>query len=508
MRREVADAHDSAVHELARWIDDHAHTRYRIGGEVAVVDAEGIVAAAFRQHTSRALDPQLHTHLVIANRVQSPDGRWLALNARLIKRDQQTLSAVYHASLRAELTRRLGVRWKEPEHGIAEMADVPETLLTEFSTRTAAVAKRIDEKLDRFVETMDREPTPRERWQLEREAATDSRPVKAHGVDAESLHAQWAEQTRALGLEPVDVVANATGKVVGRVGIDRSTALAMVDQAIANISEKQSSWRPSEILRELAAVVPADVAVPAAQLVPWLNKVTEIVVTSYCIDVSKPIEPDAPLRKDGRPITESVIDRALTTQAILDQEAALIDWADHRLTYDSTDRPEAITRSARPLNPAQAEGAAAVAGTADLVLIVGPAGTGKTTALAPAVAQLRAEGRAVFGVAPSATAAEVLSEETGLAADTLDKLLIEHRLHRPPARRFDLPVGTTVIVDEAGMMPTVKLAELAELADLKGWRVALVGDPLQIGCGWSWWDVRVAGRLVQRDRTRTRPPVR
>ena len=72
---------------------------------MAVVDAEGIVAAAFRQHTSRALDPQLHTHLDIANRMKSPDGRWLALDARLIKRDQQTPSAVYHASLRAELTR-------------------------------------------------------------------------------------------------------------------------------------------------------------------------------------------------------------------------------------------------------------------------------------------------------------------------------------------------------------------------------------------------------------------
>ena len=188
-RRIVADAHDAAVRELTRWIEGHAHTRFRIGGEVAVVDAEGIVAASFRQHTSRALDPQLHTHLVIANRVKSPDGRWLALDARLIKRDQQTLSALYHASLRAELTQRLGVRWKEPEHGIAEIADVPEAVLTEFSTRTAAVARRIDEKLDRFVETMGREPTPRERWQLEREAAMDSRPAKAHGVDAESLHA-------------------------------------------------------------------------------------------------------------------------------------------------------------------------------------------------------------------------------------------------------------------------------------------------------------------------------
>ena len=111
-RRQVLAAHDAAVAAMASWIERNAHTRYRIGGEVAVVDAEGIVAGAFGQHTSRALDPQLHTHLVIANRVRSPDGRWLALDARTIKRDQRTLSAIYHAGLRAELSLRLGVRWE------------------------------------------------------------------------------------------------------------------------------------------------------------------------------------------------------------------------------------------------------------------------------------------------------------------------------------------------------------------------------------------------------------
>ena len=91
-----------------------------------IVDADGIVAAAFRQHTSRALDPQLHTHVVVANRVASPDGRWLALDARTVKYDQRTLSALYHATLRAGLTARLGVRWADPVNGIAEIADVPE----------------------------------------------------------------------------------------------------------------------------------------------------------------------------------------------------------------------------------------------------------------------------------------------------------------------------------------------------------------------------------------------
>ncbi len=111
--------------------------------------------------------------------------------------------------------------------------------------------------------------------------------------------------------------------------------------------------------------------------------------------------------------------------------------------------------------------------------MVGPAGTGKTTAMRPAVAHLHAQGRPCFGAAPSAAAAEVLAVDTGIDADTLDKLLVEHRLDRPPQHRYDLPAGTTVVVDEAAMVPTPRLAELIDLADRRGWRLALVGDPMQ-----------------------------
>ncbi|MCU1392579.1 MAG: conjugal transfer protein [Ilumatobacteraceae bacterium] len=478
-RHEVLAAHDASVTALAGWIERHAHTRFRIGGDVAIVDAKGIVAAAFRQHTSRALDPQLHTHLVIPNRVMSPDGRWLALDARLIKLDQQSLSAIYHAGLRSELTRRLGVRWHQPEHGIAEIRDVPDPVLVEFSARTADVRRRTDEKLNRFIDTMEREPSPRERWQLEREAAIDSRPAKAKSVNADALHQAWTEQTSRLGFDPHYVVADSLGRATPR-GIGNDTRQTMIEQTVDAMSEKQSTWRPTQLHRELAAVVPTETAATAEQLVDWLDRVVDEISATRCVDVSKPIPSDSMLRRDGRPITESVVDRALTTQAILDQEQSLIEWADHGLSYDDDpDEPAAIKRSLVELDVEQASVAAAVAGHADLVLVVGPAGTGKTTALRPAVEQLHADRRHAFGVAPSATAAQVLADETGIAADTLDKLLIEHRLNRPPDPKYDLPAGSTVIVDEAGMTPTGKLAELVDLAVNKGWRVALVGDPMQ-----------------------------
>jgi len=114
-----------------------------------------------------------------------------------------------------------------------------------------------------------------------------------------------------------------------------------------------------------------------------------------------------------------------------------------------------------------------------LDLVVGPAGAGKTTALAAAATRLREDRRPVFGVAPTAAAAEVLGVEVGMAADTLDKLLTEHSLDRPPRPLYDMPRGATVILDEAGTASTPTLARFAQLADEKQWRVVLVGDPRQ-----------------------------
>lgn len=480
VRRQVVEAHESAVEAVLGWVESHAHTRMRRHGHIVCVDAHGIMVGVFRQHTSRRLDPQLHTHAVIANRVRAPDGRWLALDARTIKRDQRTLSALYHVNLRSELTRRLGVQWRATEHGIAEIAHIDAEVLAEFSQRTTDLERRLDEKLGRFRTQLGRDPTERERWKLEREAVVDSRPSKRHGHTAGELCQVWRERVEELGRDPERLVETVVGRRCGLEGIDVGRTELLVDEALGSLAERQSTWRSAELVRELAAAVPTTTTVDSEHLTDLIQRLADDIANTRCVDISPPVPADVLLRRDGRPVTEAAVDRALTTWAILDQEEQLVIWAQRRQARDLTSRSFQGFGDDAQLTPAQAEAVAAVAGHRGLELIVGPAGAGKTNTLATAVSHLRTQRRPTFGVAPTAAAAEVLATETGMTADTLDKLLTEHHHPtRPPELAYDLPIGTTVIVDEAATAATAKLAELARLADQHRWRIILVGDPRQ-----------------------------
>lgn len=474
----VAEAHDRAVESVLGWVEDHAHTRLRQNGHIMHVDAGGLMVGLFRQHTSRRLDPQLHTHAVIANRVPAPDGRWLALDARSMMVDQRTLSAVYHAGLRSELTRRLGVAWEKPEHGIAEIAGIPKTVLENFSRRTGDIDRRLQVKLERFGDELGREPTVMERWRLEREAVLDSRPAKRHGVSLDQLRGEWNQRTLELGIKPRALVQKGLYRTRRFDDLDHQTTTTLAAMAMRTLGEGQSSWRRAELVRELASAVPTTTAVGSGDLVDTMDELAEAVTKERCVDISRPIPWHVPLRRDGRPITEPAVDHTLTTRSILDEEEELLARAQHRIDQ----RPERRQKVhlASQLSPGQQDAIAAVAGYGGLELIVGPAGTGKTTMLANARTNLGLHDRPVFGVAPTAAAAMVLATESHMPADTLDKLLVEHsHPNRPPAAAFDLAPGTTLVVDEAATAATPKIATLFRLADEKVWRLVLVGDPRQ-----------------------------
>ncbi len=134
----LLDAHDVAVTAALDHLECFgATTRVRVDGRRLHPDTLGLTMAAFRQTTSRADDPQIHTHAVISAKVQTSDGRWLALDARYLKRNQRMLGGLYQSVLRAELTRRYGIAWEPIVNGQAEIAGMPRELLEVFSNAPA-----------------------------------------------------------------------------------------------------------------------------------------------------------------------------------------------------------------------------------------------------------------------------------------------------------------------------------------------------------------------------------
>ena len=190
-----------------------------------------------------------------------------------------------------------------------------------------------------------------------------------------------------------------------------------------------------------------------------------------CVELHRPAPAGAVSRRDGRPVGEHVVDRLHTTTAVWSQEAGLLAWAGEATG-------PAIAESNG--GDAQAVVAEAVAGEQRMVLVVGPAGTGKTTALGQAARLLADQGRPVIGLAPSGKAADVLATETGWAAVPVAKLLHEHRRPGGPLPAWHLPAGTSVILDEASMASTDDLDALVGLVERHRWRLVCVGDTAQL----------------------------
>jgi len=132
--QQVREGHDAAVRSALEHLEQEACWVRRGRAGVQRLAADGFVVAAFRHRTSRAGDPQLHTHAVVANSSQAT-GRWSTLDGQALYAEARTAGFLYKAALRAELTQRLGVEWGPVQRGSAEIVGIPQTVLRHFSRR-------------------------------------------------------------------------------------------------------------------------------------------------------------------------------------------------------------------------------------------------------------------------------------------------------------------------------------------------------------------------------------
>ncbi|NLC97802.1 MAG: relaxase domain-containing protein, partial [Actinomycetales bacterium] len=164
--RIIEDSHDAAVKAALDFIESKAlYTRTGVDG-VQQVETTGLIGVAFRHRDSRAGDPDLHTHVAIANKVKvRGQDKWLAIDGRIIFKVNVAASETYNTALERELSQRLGVRFapREPVEGkrpVREIVGIPEKLNESWSVRTQRVDRHRDHLVREFSEKHGRPPTP------------------------------------------------------------------------------------------------------------------------------------------------------------------------------------------------------------------------------------------------------------------------------------------------------------------------------------------------------------
>ena len=534
-KAQIYSCHRRAIEVVLTYAEREVfHSRSGTNG-VVQEDVEGVVAAAFTHWDSRAGDPQLHDHVVVANRARSvSDGTWRTLDSRGLFKSVVALSELHQGVLSDLLTKELGWGWdgrsrRHSEQLRFEVTGVPEALMAEFSRRSAAIDERKTVLIGEFVAAYGRQPTSVEVLDLRRRATLETRPAKEHhnladmtggwrrraedyiGDDQVSWVAGLADRNDLPLLHAGDladgILADAAGVAVQRVAERRATfsranVLAGVHRQLHGVRFASPDERiaAAERTADLALAQSLLISAPELHHTPerlrradgtsrFRAKGHEVYTTSNLLEV------EARLLDAGRQIGGP----SVTTGTVAAVTEANLPGRDHRLSLDQTMAVEQIATSGRRLD-----------------VLVGPAGTGKSTTMAGLRAVWETEHGAgsVLGLAPSAAAAEELAGELGIDTENSAKWLHEHRREaerlckiselrntlrslpnvsrvRAPLRqritatvdevaRWRLRADQLVIVDEASLAGTFALDELVRAAETAGAKVVLVGDQAQL----------------------------
>lgn len=465
--RAAREAHEAAVDAALEYMERHAGVGRRGKGGAISVLGNGFIGAGFRHRTSRAGDPQLHTHVLVANMTRGPDGRWTALDARCLYTHARTGGFLYQAKLRLELTRRLGVQWTAVRNGVGEVDGIPATVRRAFSRRRSEIEAELQQR---------GEHTPA----AAQVAALHTRREKDYDVPADRLRERW--QARAAQLDFTTEQVEATTAKAQVTPLTRDAAdqgherLASPD----GLTRRQSSFTRRDAVRAWCEQLPHGGDVPQIEaLADELLSLDDIV--ALLPDATSPPVADVVRRRDGRFVPAGSEERRYSTTELLALERQVLDTArGGRGSAHASVTPsiaEAVLAAHPELSAEQTEMVARLLTDGDQVaVVVGRAGTGKTYALSAAREGWRAAGHQVIGAALARRAALELRDGAGIDATSLHALLAD--LRERPGELLSRP--TVIVIDEAGMVGTRQLAELVAHATSHQAKVVLVGDPRQL----------------------------
>jgi conjugative relaxase-like TrwC/TraI family protein len=507
----IERAHHAAVKDALKFIEKHALLTRTGPQGIRQVNVRGLVATAFTHRDSRAGDPDLHTHVAVANKVQTLDGRWLSIDGRVLFKANVAASETYNTALKQHLRDSLGVRFAERpgtdpgKRPIREIVGVDPRLNQRWSTRRAHINTRRGELAIQFQHDHGRPPTPVEALHLAQQATLETRDAKHEPRSLAEQRATWLGEAAAV-LGSTEAVASMVQTALAPHAetatiLDPHWVAQTADHILTVMEASRATWQMwhvrAEAQRQLLTIdMPAE---HAAALVDLL--VDEVLDRrSVALVADDQIEkPEALRRVDGSSVYTVAGAELYTSQRILDAEQRLVAAAGRHdgASVEQTAIDLALLEMA-------ANGTALDAGQAAMVrkmctsgarvqLAIAPAGAGKTTAMRALTLAWTQDGGHVLGLAPSAAAAAVLAEQTGIRTDTLAKLTWSLQHGDLPKWAGAVGPSTLVIIDEAGMADTLSLDTAVQYAIGRGASVRLVGDDQQlaaIGAGGVLRDIQ------------------
>ena len=458
-RARLLNAHDGAVGEALEVLEGELlQTRGydRETGRRPRVRAHGMVAATFRHIVSRNLDPQVHTHAVVANMTRDAQKRFRSAEFTRIERSRKLLGAAYRAALQRRVE-AMGYATVPTVVGAMpgfELAGYARGLLGAFSTRRRELLAYLSARGWRYSAA------------AAQQATLYTRRAKAAEPDREALGALWRARAAELGAGRDARCVRGRGERAPGPRPPLSTH-ALVWRAMAHLEERHSVFG-ADALRAFALAHGAGAHGLEA---------IDAEVAALC--------------RDGHLVEAAArrADRAFATARTLAAERRVLRTLREGHGAGAALADEAAVGArlgAGALNAGQREAVRVALLSGDrLVGVQGHAGTGKTTMLRELCALADA---LVVGLAPSASAARVLERETGIAASTLQGFLTRYRdvgdgLATPRAlgQAREALGGALVVLDESSMVSTVQMAALLRIADALGVaRVVLAGDRRQL----------------------------
>jgi conjugative relaxase-like TrwC/TraI family protein len=472
VRSAVMAAHERAVRAaVADYLEPHAVGARRGRDGVEKIATSGAVAAGFRHRTSRSGDPDLHTHVLVANLVHGSDGRWSCIDSALLYTHAKATGACYQAQLRHELTQRLGVEWGPVHNGQADVAGIERPVIVAFSERL----REIEAEMARRGETGMR---------ASHVAALATRRAKDYGVSAEALEARWVEQGRAVGFGPGDIA-----HLIDRGEVERPNARereAMYDHLASpeGLTERASTYTRRDVVLALADRLPT--GAPVADIERWADA---YLASDRAVLLADPLVGHVAgnalrLGSSDNDVAQRLVavdgdEARYSTPELLATEAKVIATATNgrdarRAVADEANLARALARRPSLSDEQRAMVAGLVTSGHAVEVVAAAAGSGKTYALDAAREAWQASQIRVIGAGLAARYAAELEAGAGIESYTVDHLLAE------ASRSGGLPHGGVVVIDEANTLGTRKLARLLDHADAAQAKVVLVGDPHQL----------------------------